>query len=55
MHNLFWIRGQKKKKDNAEGQSRALMLKHVINEKTLFFHMHELHLLPYFTHVQNMQ
>ena len=60
MHNLFRIRGQKKKKynvgdkkkkkkkkkmDNVGGQSSVWMLKHVINMKTFFF---EVILMNYF-------
>ena len=57
MHNLLRIRGQKKKKDNVEGQSSAWMLNHVIKGKTLFFcsKTHGIHLLLYFIHVQIMQ
>ena len=51
MHNLFKIRGQKKKKkDDVEGQISAWTLKHVINIKALFFvviHMNYYFLFTY--------
>ena len=37
MHNLFRIRGQKKKKDNIESQSSLWTLKRVINRQILAF------------------
>ena len=48
MHNLFKIRGQKKKKDDVEGQISARILKHV-KMKTLFFAvMHTNYMKNYF-------
>ena len=48
MHNLFRIRGQKKKKDNVESQNSMLMLKHVVNLKILFFMVIYMNYIYYF-------
>ena len=55
MHNLFKTKGQKKKKDDVEGQSSAWTLKYIINVFCTFFFIVELHLLLFIIHKQIKQ